>query len=202
MSTKSEPVVLAPIPTWLKPRYQYNLQPITTIIVAYNEKFVIGNNMGKVPWHIPEDLKFFKEMTMGNPCIMGRKTWESIPEKYRPLPGRSNYVISKELGHFGYLATNDERFRGVHYITSSISYAIKIANYDQKGCEVFITGGGEIYRASIEEGLVDRVLASEIRNHEDVPGCTFFPNLKEMGWSHSVFREYEDFTVIEYRKPS
>ena len=65
-----------------------------SIIVAASTNLVIGNG-NELPWHLPTDLKYFKEMTKGKTVIMGRKCWESIPEKYRPLPGRKNIVITR-----------------------------------------------------------------------------------------------------------
>jgi len=64
-----------------------------TLIVAYNKNLVIGDDTGNIPWKIPEDLKFFKEYTMGKPCIMGRKTWDSIPSQFKPLKGRTNIIV-------------------------------------------------------------------------------------------------------------
>lgn len=160
-----------------------------SIIVAYNGKFVIGNNMGKVPWHIPEDLKFFKEQTMGKPCIMGRTTWESIPEKYKPLPGRLNVVVSRGSIEVpaGVIVQNS--------IESAIDYC-RAAGHD----DIFITGGEKVYRYCIENNLVNRVLASEIHNHIDVVGAAFFPDMKALGWRGTKMKSFDTFDVIEYLK--
>lgn len=170
---------------------------MVSIIVAYNGKFVIGNNMGKVPWHIPEDLKFFKEVTMGCPCVMGRKTWESIPEKYKPLPGRPNYIVSRDVSK----VELDETWNEHVVVYPSVERAIEEAQTAYPDKEVFITGGGEIYRYCIVNNLVDRVLASEIKNYIDVEGSTSFPDLKSLGWNGGLFKEFEEFTVIEYLRP-
>ena len=69
------------------------MKPIVTLIVAVAENGVIGVN-GALPWHIPEDLKRFKALTLGKPMIMGRKTWDSLPR--RPLPGRTNIVVTRD----------------------------------------------------------------------------------------------------------
>lgn len=180
-------LVRSHITFWLSGEFM----PRVTIIVAYNEKFVIGNNMGKVPWHIPEDLKFFKEQTMGHPCIMGRTTWESIPEKYKPLPGRLNIVVSRSPERLGLP-------QGVLQVPS-IEDAIGFSEWREDE-EIFVTGGAKVYQYSIEHGLVDRVLASEIHNHMDVEGATFFPDLKALGWQGTPFRQYAEFDVIEYTK--
>ncbi len=170
---------------------------LATIIVAYNAKFVIGNDRGFVPWKIPEDLKFFKEQTMGHVCIMGRTTWESIPDKYKPLPGRTNLVITRDCKniHMPNLLTMPPNTGfGVY---DSIEKAIFSASEDQ---QIYITGGAKVYNYCLEKNLVDRVLASEIHNHLDVEGCTFFPDLKKMGWSGKTIKEFQEFTVVEYKQ--
>ena len=63
-------------------------------MVAMDEASVIGNR-GALPWHLPEDMAHFRTLTVGSPVIMGRKTWDSLPEKFRPLPGRKNIVVSR-----------------------------------------------------------------------------------------------------------
>ena len=65
------------------------------MIYARARNGVIGN-LGQLPWHLPEDLAHFKRTTLGQPVLMGRVTWESLPEKFRPLPGRSNVVVSRQ----------------------------------------------------------------------------------------------------------
>lgn len=176
-----------------------------TIVVAYNERFVIGNNLGKVPWHIPEDLKFFKEATMGKACVMGRKTWESIPEKYRPLPGRLNIIVSRDpfMVSFPENTGSGTFTMAMESVEDAIKMGLtrKLVGWkDDEANEVCITGGGEIYRYCINNGLVDRVLASEIKNHLDVDGATYFPDLKALGWHGEIIREHDDFNVVEYTK--
>ena len=68
------------------------------MIYARARNGVIGKQ-GQLPWHLPEDLAHFKRTTLGQPVVMGRVTWESLPEKFRPLPGRSNVVVSRRLVH-------------------------------------------------------------------------------------------------------
>ena len=70
--------------------------PIIAFVVAVAENRVIGKD-GKLPWRIPEDMKWFNERTLGKPCIMGRKTWESLPK--RPLPGRTNIVVTRDASY-------------------------------------------------------------------------------------------------------
>lgn len=188
-----------------------------TAIVAYNGNFVIGNNMGKVPWHIPEDMKFFRETTMGHPVIMGRKTWDSIPTKFRPLPGRDNIIVTSGHRNFDFSASNHNRYTHGEDCTVPWTPTCQLKRFEMAACatvelaislgkqfdpdgEVFITGGAQVYAYCIDNGLVDRVLASEIKNHLDVEGATFFPDLKKQGWIGKVYREFDQFTVFEYRR--
>lgn len=159
-----------------------------SIIVAYNGNFVIGNGLG-LPWRISDDLKFFKEQTLGFPCIMGRTTWDSIPEKYKPLPGRLNIVISR----------SPERLKLPQGVVqfNSIEEAILFCKWREDE-EIFITGGAKVYNYCLEHNLVDRVLASEIHNHLDVEGAVLFPDLKKLGWEGKLIKEFADFNVIEW----
>lgn len=166
--------------------------PTVTIVVAYNKNLIIGNQYGKVPWHIPEDLKFFKEYTMHKPCIMGRKTWDSIPEKYKPLPGRENFIVTKNpknLQHNGPFVCARQ----------SVEIALNLAKIFDR--EICVVGGGEIYKYFLENNLVDYVIASEIKGYEDIEGSVFFPDIKSMGWKSQVYKEFNDFTVMQYYKP-
>ena len=131
----------------------------TSIIVAYASNYVIGKD-GKLPWHIPADLKYFKELTYGSPIIMGRKTFESIG---RPLPGRHNIIITR----------NSEYTCDSCFVVFDIQGAIKEANnfareYD---CgEIFIIGGAEIYRQSMD--YIDKAYITEV--HADFDGDAVF----------------------------
>lgn len=167
-----------------------------TIIVAYNGKGVIGNNLGKVPWHIPADMKFFKDTTMGHACVMGRKTWESIPLKYRPLPGRYNVVVTRGHRGFDFPPGSSETMAACVDVETAIRHAKQFS----PGGEVFITGGAQIYNYCLEHNLVDLVLASEIKNHLDVEGAAFFPNLKELGWKGEILETHDEFDVVAYKK--
>lgn len=162
---------------------------VRTIIVAYNEKFVIGDSNGKVPWHIPEDFNFFKETTMGHPCIMGRTTWDSLPDKVKPLPGRKNIVVSRNPD----FQVENENVLICHTIELAMNEALK------RDEEVFITGGSKIYNYCLHWRMVDRILASEVKEHKFAEGITFFPDVKQQGWKGTLFKEFKDFNVIEYK---
>ena len=107
-----------------------------TIIAAVSENDVIGYR-GKIPWKISEDTKRFRDMTMGNTVVMGRKTYESIPKKYRPLPGRENVVLSKS----GFVSEGVSVYHG-------LDAALEECN--KKGAEkVFIAGGEQVYKEAM-----------------------------------------------------
>ena len=131
-------------------------------IAAIAENRVIGLN-GAMPWNIPEDFKFFKSKTMGHAMIMGRKTWDSIARK---LPGRATVVVSSQ--------TDLQLPEGVVLcgsFTDALDWCLK--NQDTWGCEVFVVGGGEIYRQTLE--AADRLFITEI--HRVLDGDTRYPEI-------------------------
>ncbi|WP_308220693.1 MULTISPECIES: dihydrofolate reductase [unclassified Microbacterium] len=125
------------------------------LIWAEAEDGVIGAG-GTMPWHVPEDLAHFKEVTLGAPVVMGRRTWESLPERFRPLPGRENVVITRQTGW----RSDGARTAG--------SVADGLAGLD----EAWVIGGGEIFREVI--GHADRLEVTEL--DLDVPGDAFAPS--------------------------
>lgn len=135
-----------------------------TIIVAADLNHAIGAN-GNLPWHLPQDLKFFKNTTWAMPVIMGRKTFESLG---KPLPGRTNIVITKNL---------DWTHQDV-WVASSLEKAIELAK-TLKTKEIFVIGGGFLYQSAIE--VVNRVYLTRVNTkveHAD----TWFPELKNEAW--------------------
>lgn len=127
-----------------------------SLIVAISQNRVIGRE-NKLPWHLPDDLKYFRRITKGNPVIMGRKTFESIG---RPLPQRQNIVVSRDPS---YLAEGCE-------VVNSLEQALKAADSEK---ETFIIGGADLYRQSLE--LVNRIYLTEVQ--ASVEGDSFFPEL-------------------------
>lgn len=121
---------------------------------------VIGAK-GGMPWHVPEDLAHFKEVTNGAPVIMGRRTWESLPERFRPLPGRRNIVVTRNAD---WSAPGSER-------AASLDAALETAA-DAAPDRVWIIGGGELFRESI--GRADRLEVTEL--DLEVAGDTFAPD--------------------------
>lgn len=130
--------------------------PKISLIAALSENRVIGKD-NKLPWHLPEDLRHFKEVTSGHPVIMGRKTFESIG---RLLPKRHNIVVSRDSSYVVEGAT----------MAHSLEQALEIAkNYDQN--EIFIIGGGQIFKQSLP--LADRLYLTIV--HTEIEGDAFFP---------------------------
>ncbi|OFI37425.1 dihydrofolate reductase [Arthrobacter sp. SW1] len=138
------------------------------MVWAQTTKGVIGRG-GTMPWHLPEDLKHFSSLTTGHPVIMGRKTWESFPPKYRPLPGRTNIVVTRQEGWAG----TPEAEGAV--VVSSLDEALLESQFAPGNDHVWIVGGGEIYRQSM--GLADVAVVTEIDS--DVEGDTYAPELGE-----------------------
>lgn len=141
---------------------------ITSLIVAIAENNVIGKDNDLI-WHLPNDMKFFKDKTLNHHIITGRKNYISIPEKYRPLSNRTNIVLTRQ-----------SNFNGEGCIVShSIEDAIAHAKNNNE-TELFIIGGGQIYKEALEKGLVDRMYITHV-NHQ-FEGDTFFPEINNEKW--------------------
>ncbi|MFN8790787.1 MAG: dihydrofolate reductase [Bdellovibrionales bacterium] len=159
---------------------------ILSHIVATDPKGVIGKD-NKLPWHLPEDLKFFKETTFGKVLIMGRKTFESIG---RLLPGRFHIVITRQS-----LVSQNENLIYVSSLDEALLEARRrIPAWPE---EVFILGGGEIFQQTL--GQVDRIYLTKIERQ--FPGDTFYP---QVDWSQfdlvrqSQFETSEKFSINLY----
>lgn len=111
---------------------------IAIIVALAAETRGIGNG-GELLWHMPGDMKRFKELTTGHPVIMGRKTWESIPLKFRPLPNRTNIVVTRQA---------DYKAEGA-IIVDGLSDAFLTAEKAVGADETFVIGGGELYSATL-----------------------------------------------------
>jgi dihydrofolate reductase len=158
-----------------------------SIITAYDQNKAIGYK-GTIPWHIGEDLKHFKKMTIGCPIILGRKTWESLD---RILPNRDHFVLSRNL------QTPVHKLAHRVYQVRSLELAAELARHTAPDKEGWIIGGGEIYRLAINEGWVDKIVASEIKGAYH--GDTFFPDLGE-GWEKVPVTTHDLFDVVWYVK--
>ncbi|WP_374484749.1 dihydrofolate reductase [Zoogloea sp.] len=139
-------------------------RPLLALIAACARGGVIGIE-NRLPWHLPEDMKFFRETTRGKPVIMGRKTWESLPDAFRPLPGRLNIVVSRNP---------DFQAPGGTVVTG-LEAALAAAGDAEIA---FVIGGAELYGQALP--LADRLILTEI--DRDYAGDAFFPNLDRGIW--------------------
>lgn len=136
-----------------------------SLIVAAAENNVIGKDNDLI-WHLPKDMKYFKETTQGHFVIMGRKNFESIPHKYRPLPNRTNVVITRQSSYTA---------EGCIVVNSLEEALLKAKEANDN--EPFIIGGGEIYRLAMEADLVDKIYLTRV--HKTYEGDTYFPELND-----------------------
>ena len=137
-----------------------------SVVAALARGGVIGRD-GSIPWRLPEDMARFRELTMGHSVVMGRRTWESLPDQFRPLPGRGNVVVTRNP---------DWSARGADR-AGSIEDALGLLESEP---HVFVIGGGEIYAATVP--FADELLLTEI--DADVEGDTMFPE-----WDRDDFEE-------------
>ena len=165
---------------------------IVSLIVAISNNKVIGKN-NQLIWNLPKDMKFFMDTTLGHPVIMGRKNFESIPEKFRPLKNRTNIIITRNKN---YEALDCK-------VVHSIEESLKCMDFGNE--EVFVIGGGEIYRKFLELDLIDKMYITHIDEFFD--GDTFFPDFNLDKWISKEILNHQkdnedphDFKVIEYYK--
>jgi len=167
-------------------------RPRVTLVVARARNGVIGAD-GRLPWHLPEELKHFRTLTMGHAIVMGRRTWESIG---RALPGRRSIVVTRDTRRE---LAGAER-------AASIGEAIAMAG--RRGPdpsiatdEVFVIGGAQIFDLALP--LADRAVVTEI--DLDVDGDTYFEALDPRRWSVVERREHRSasgvyYTIVDYRR--
>ena len=157
------------------------------LIYARAANGTIGHH-GAMPWHLPEDLAHFKRTTQGHPVIMGRKTWESLPEAFCPLPGRNNIVVSRNAAYQAEGAT----------VASSLEEAIAQAgNVEQ----INIIGGADIFRLALP--MADVLDMTEIDASFDAD--TFFPEFLPEDWQETSRKTQQSesgptFSFVEYRR--
>lgn len=163
-----------------------------TLIVAVADNNVIGKDNDLV-WRLRDDMRFFKETTTGHIILTGRKNFESIPEKFRPLPDRLNCILTRNPE---YDAPGCELF-------SSVSGWLETYQNDERN--LFIIGGGEVYRESLEKGYVTEMFITHV--HGEPEGDTFFPDFDKEDWTISVVgtgekneRNDYSFTIKKYTR--
>ncbi len=158
-----------------------------SLIAAVARNRALGKD-GQLLWHLPEDMRHFRETTRGKPVIMGRKTWESLPDAFRPLPGRRNIVISRNPAYDAPGAM----------LAGSLEEALRLTQDD---AEVFVIGGAEIYRQALP--LAQRLYLTEVA--QDFAADAFFPEFSTGDWteiSRSAVKTGAglDFTFAVYQR--
>jgi len=148
-------------------------------IVAMTRDRVIGKN-NKIPWRLPGEQKWFKELTMGHPILMGRKTFESIG---RPLPGRRNLVV-----------TRAGKFAGVDVIHDLNEFDPR--PYEMDGREIFVIGGAEVYKALLDR--CDAIYLTAVKKAYE--GDAYFPEFESRFEITERIRETPDFDILCYRR--
>lgn len=152
-----------------------------SLIAALGHERAIGKN-NQLLWNLPGDMKRFKELTAGHPVIMGRKTWESLPEKFRPLPGRTNFVVTKSGWY------EAEGAQTAFSFPEALSYAKDAPG----GEEVFVIGGGELYRAALP--FASRLYLTLV--DDNTPGDVTFPDYSD--FTTELAREAHEERGIRY----
>lgn len=151
--------------------------PRVFLVAAVAANGVIGAR-GRLPWHLPEDLKHFKALTLGHPVIMGRKTWESLG---RPLPGRENIVVTRSAGYEAPGAS----------VAASLEAALALCAGEPVA---FVIGGSELYAAALP--IADGLVLTEI--HRDYDGDARFPAFDRKHWRETQRKPQADAAGLRF----
>lgn len=161
-----------------------------SMIVAMDQNRVIGIN-NKLPWYLPKDLKYFKQVTMGKPILMGRKTFESIG---KPLPGRTNIVITRNK------QWQAQGVKVAHSLSEAFSLAEAIGEIDGQ-TELMVIGGDQIYQSCLPEA--QRIYLTHV--HAEVNGDAWFPELDWTEWKEVAREDFNaegpnpyDYSFVVY----
>lgn len=148
------------------------------LVAAVTKNNVIGN-LGKLPWHIPQELQHFKEITLGYPVLMGRKTWDSLTN---PLSNRINIVLTRNKCYL-------EPYQNIKFF-NSMETAFKSVSSEK----LFIIGGAELFSQTIS--IADEMIFSII--NKDYEGDTYFPNFDKNEWVIEISKSFPEFEVHHY----
>ncbi|PIR74298.1 MAG: hypothetical protein COU35_03325 [Candidatus Magasanikbacteria bacterium CG10_big_fil_rev_8_21_14_0_10_47_10] len=149
-------------------------------VVAIAQNNCIGKN-GTLPWHLPEDLRHFKAVTDGHVVLMGRKTWESLPEKFRPLPNRINIVITRNANYL--VPTGVELF-------TDLDAALRAHAKE----DIMIIGGAEIFRQTMD--LADTLYITHVQ--QTVEGDAFYPEINFSVWKETEREDRDGYSFVTY----
>jgi len=156
--------------------------PEVVIIAAVARNRVIGKD-NRLLWNIPEDMAHFKALTTGHTVVMGRKTWESLPPRFRPLPGRRNIVITRQAA---YVAPGAE-------LADSLENALKLAS---TATTVFIIGGEQIYTQAM--AVADRLEITEV--DQEPEGDAWFPEITAVDWKKITKTDGVGYTFVTHSR--
>ena len=151
------------------------------LIWAQAANGVIGAE-GALPWHLPEDLAHFKRVTLGAPVIMGRKTWDSLPARFRPLPGRRNLVVTRDAGW---------QAEGAEAMTSFEAALDSVAGTPK----AFVIGGGQLYALALPRA--DELVLTEI--DAELDGDVFFPAFDRARFIETARESRSGFSFVTYK---
>ncbi|TXB67033.1 dihydrofolate reductase [Vicingus serpentipes] len=164
-----------------------------SLIVAIAKNNAIGLN-NDLLWRLPNDMKYFKEITSGHHIITGRKNYISIPQKFRPLPNRTNLVLTRQVDF------SDEG----SFIFNDLESAIDFAKSNNE-TELFIIGGGQIYKEALDKNLIDKMYITHV--HHLFEADTFFPEIDQTVWkeinseSHQIDEKHPySYSFVVYEK--
>jgi len=167
------------------------MPPMTVIVAATSSRLGIGLK-GALPWRLKKELAYFKRATIFNPenltnvVVMGRRCWESIPQKFRPLPARHNIVLSRK----GRVEGASEGTENVE-VASSLANALERVRGRGFG-RVFIIGGAEVYREAMTMENCDRILFTDV--HGEAETDVDFPvDFRKGGWKQATYEELQEF---------
>lgn len=168
---------------------------IVSLIAAVAANGIIGKDNDLV-WDLPVDMKFFKETTKGHVVIMGRRNYDSIPPKWRPLPGRTNVIVTRQSNY------EAPGCQIVHSLKEAMECAASVGE-----TEAFIIGGGQIYAEALRLGMANRMYITKL----DAPfvGDTYFPLFDVNDWKETLLGVHESdekhvcgFSIYQYDKNS
>jgi dihydrofolate reductase len=157
---------------------------IVYAIAAIAENRAIGKNNDLI-WDLPDDMRFYKETTLNQVVMMGRKNYESTPYQYRPLPDRTSIVLTKEQGY--------DSNGGL--VFHAIEDALKFC--EREGHEsIFIIGGGQIYKLALDKDLIDVMYITRV--HGSFEADSFYPEFDESNWNREVIEDHPQDDKHDY----
>jgi dihydrofolate reductase len=174
-------------------------RPLSLVLIAAVARNGAIGHAGDLLWRLPEDMAFFRRTTMGHPVVMGRKTWDSVPARFKPLPGRTNIVITRQRGW------HEEGAIAVHDLDAALDRAHAVVGTNSDNPRVFVIGGAQLYAQALPRA--DELLLTEI--DRDFEGDAHFPAWKRADFVELARERHRaaapndfDFEFATYRRKS